>query len=297
MKAAIIDLGSNSFRLLLGTYIDGQWHNEPKRLWTTRLGNRDANGYLTEEAIQKGLDALRDIKEAVQAYGAEKVIGLATSAVREAPNGEEFMKEAVKVCPMEGRILTGEEEAYYGFRGAVGDYLGDEKHYALIDVGGGSTELALGDIHEVYWRRSYPVGAVRLQAIAEEGPQAVWEETRFLWDPMPIAGPFGEYIGIGGTITTLAAIHLKLHVYNPMKVQGHRLTREAIEGMVMELRYMTAEERSHVPGLPAGRADIIVAGAEIVTSFMDAYDIGYLVVSDSDGMEGMQAELVANKHV
>lgn len=297
MKAAIIDLGSNSFRLLLGTYIDGQWHNEPKRLWTTRLGKRDANGYLTEEAIQKGLDALRDIKEAVQAYGAEKVIGLATSAVREAPNGEEFMKDAVKICPMEGRILTGEEEAYYGFHGAVGDYLGDEKHYALIDVGGGSTELALGDIHEVYWRRSYPVGAVSLQAIAEEGPQAVWEETRFLWDPMPIAGPFGEYIGIGGTITTLAAIHLKLNAYNPMKVQGHRLTREAIEGMVMELRYMTAEERSHVPGLPAGRADIIVAGAEIVTSFMDAYDIGYLVVSDRNGMEGMQAELVANKHV
>ena len=292
VKAAIVDLGSNSLRLLLGTYDGKEWHNEPKRLWTTRLGKRAADGQLTEEAMTRSLDALKEIQGLIGSYGAARVVGVATSAVREASNGEAFMAEAVKVCPMEPNVITGEEEAALGFAGAISSFPGDERHFGLIDIGGGSTEIALGTAEGAYWNRSYPIGAVRLKERSDEGPQEVWQETRPWFDPLPIEGPFGEFIAVGGTATTLAAMHLKMTEYNPGLIQGHQLTRAVIEGMILELRYMTPEERLQVPGLPATRADIIVAGAEILTSFMDWHEIPHVIVSERDGMEGMQQHLV-----
>lgn len=292
VKAAIVDLGSNSLRLLLGTYDGKEWHNEPKRLWTTRLGKRAADGQLTEEAMTRSLDALKEIQGLIGSYGATRVVGVATSAVREASNGEAFMAEAVKVCPMEPNVITGEEEAALGFAGAISSFPGDERHFGLIDIGGGSTEIALGTAEGAYWNRSYPIGAVRLKECSDEGPQEVWQETRPWFDPLPIEGPFGEFIAVGGTATTLAAMHLKMTEYNPGLIQGHQLTRAVIEGMILELRYMTPEERLQVPGLPATRADIIVAGAEILTSFMDWHEIPHVIVSERDGMEGMQQHLV-----
>lgn len=292
VKAAIVDLGSNSLRLLLGTYDGKEWHNEPKRLWTTRLGKRAADGQLTEEAMTRSLDALKEIQGLIGSYGATRVVGVATSAVREASNGEAFMAEAVKVCPMEPNVITGEEEAALGFVGAISSFPGDERHFGLIDIGGGSTEIALGTAEGAYWNRSYPIGAVRLKERSDEGPQEVWQETRPWFDSLPIEGPFGEFIAVGGTATTLAAMHLKMTEYNPGLIQGHQLTRAVIEGMILELRYMTPEERLQVPGLPATRADIIVAGAEILTSFMDWHEIPHVIVSERDGMEGMQQHLV-----
>lgn len=292
VKAAIVDLGSNSLRLLLGTYDGKEWHNEPKRLWTTRLGKRAADGQLTEEAMTRSLDALKEIQGLIGSYGATRVVGVATSAVREASNGEAFMAEAVKVCPMEPNVITGEEEAALGFAGAISSFPGDERHFGLIDIGGGSTEIALGTAEGAYWNRSYPIGAVRLKERSDEGPQEVWQETRPWFDPLPIEGPFGEFIAVGGTATTLAAMHLKMTEYNPGLIQGHQLTRAVIEGMILELRYMTPEERLQVTGLPATRADIIVAGAEILTSFMDWHEIPHVIVSERDGMEGMQQHLV-----
>ena len=225
MKAAIIDVGSNSIRLLLGTYIDGQWHNEPKRLWTTRLGKRNEDGLLTTESMDASYKAFSEIATLAKDYGVDHCLAFATSAVREASNGIAFMEQAMTYCSMTYRILSGDEEAVYGFKGALQDRLADGLHYATIDIGGGSTELALGSKDSIYWSRSYPVGAVRLRPLSDEGPQRVWDETRFLWDPMMIEGTFGDFIGIGGTITTLAAIDLKMTEYDGHKIQGHKLSR------------------------------------------------------------------------
>lgn len=290
MKLAIIDVGSNSIRLLLGTYVDGEWHNEPKQLWTTRLGDRHTDGSLKEERMEQSYQAFSEIQKLVDSYGATQCLAIATSAVREASNGIEFMEQGKSFCNYEFRILSGDEEAVYGFKGALSDRLGDGLHYGIIDIGGGSTELAVGSLDEVYWSRSYPVGAVRLQGLSEEGPQSIWEETRFLWDPMILEGEFGDFIGIGGTITTLGAIDLKMTTYDPQQIQGHKLSRESIEGMIMSLRYMSREERLQVPGLQPGRVDIIISGAEILTSFMDAYEIPHIYISEQDGMEAIQQE-------
>jgi len=289
MKLGIVDLGSNSFRVLLGTYDGSNWQNEPKQLWTTRLGQRDAQGLLTEEAMERGLQALEEICAVLDAYGATIRIGLATSAIRESGNGKKFLEQAKQVCPMEYRVLSGEEEATYGFKGAT-VYENPDFHYATIDVGGGSTEIALGDAQHVYFTKSYPAGAVRMQEMSSKGPQCVWEETVHMWDELPITGTFGEFIGIGGTATSLAAIDLQMETYDPKRIQGHRLDRSTIEAMVLQLRYMSREERLQVKGLQPGRVDIIVPGAEIITSLMDTYQIGSIVISEADGLEGWQSQ-------
>lgn len=291
MKTAIIDVGSNSIRLLLGTYKNEQWYNEPKRLWTTRLGKRNDDGTLSTESMEASYKAFSEIDSFAKDYGVNQCFAFATSAVREASNGLDFMEKATTYCGMTYRILSGEEEAAYGFKGALRDRLSDGLHYATIDIGGGSTELALGSKDSIYWSRSYPVGAVRLKPLSDEGPQRVWEETRFLWDPMMIEGTFGEFIGIGGTITTLAAIDLKMAIYDGQKIQGHKLTRECIEGIILQLRYMSRDERLQVPGIQPGRVDVIVSGAEILTSFMDAYEVPHIFVSEQDGMEALQQEV------
>ena len=288
-KIGIVDLGSNSFRLLLGEYYGGTWKNQPKQLWTTCLGQRDDRGQLTEEALARGLEALQEIHRVMDEYGATTRIGLATSAIREAGNGKDFLDRAQQVCPMKYRILSGEEEATFGFRGAT-VYEAPDFHYATIDVGGGSTEIAVGHAGKVYAAKSYPAGAVRMQNVSLEGPQRVWEETAPMWEPLPIEGPLGEFIAIGGTATTLAAIDLKMETYDPAQIQGHRLERGTIEAMILQLQYMSREERLQVPGLQPGRVDIIVPGAEIITSLMDTYQIGSIVVSESDGLEGWQSQ-------
>lgn len=289
MKLGIVDLGSNSFRVLLGTYDGSNWQNEPKQLWATRLGQRDAQGLLTEEAMERGLQALEEICAVLDAYGATIRIGLATSAIREAENGRGFLERAQKVCPMEYRVLSGEEEATYGFKGAT-VFEDPDFHYATIDVGGGSTEIALGDAQHVYFTKSYPAGAVRMQDVSQEGPQRVWEETVHMWDELLITGTFGEFIGIGGTATSLAAIDLQMEIYDPKRIQGYRMDRGTIEAMILQLRYMSREERLQVKGLQPGRVDIIVPGAEIITSLMDTYQIGSIVISEADGLEGWQSQ-------
>lgn len=288
-RIGIVDLGSNSFRVLLGTYDGSQWQNEPKQLWTTQLGKRHSNGILTEESMERGLQALTEICKVLDAYGATIRIGLATSAIREAGNGQTFLEQAKQVCLMEYRVLSGEEEATYGFKGAT-VYENPDFHYATIDVGGGSTEIALGDRNHVYYTKSYPAGAVRMQEMSVEGPQRVWEETVHMWDELPIAGTFGEFIAIGGTATSLAAIDLQMESYDPKRIQGHRLDRGTVEAMILQLRYMSREERLQVKGLQPDRVDIIVPGAEIITSLMDTYQIGSIVVSEADGLEGWQSQ-------
>lgn len=129
-----------------------------------------------------------------------------------------------------------------------------------------------------------------MQDVSQEGPQRVWEETVHMWDELLITGTFGEFIGIGGTATSLAAIDLQMEIYDPKRIQGYRMDRGTIEAMILQLRYMSREERLQVKGLQPGRVDIIVPGAEIITSLMDTYQIGSIVISEADGLEGWQSQ-------
>lgn len=288
MKIAIFDMGSNSIRFMIGALENGTWLNSPKQIWTTRLGKRNEEGQLTEEAMAKTCKAIEEGLRLAQEAQCSDYICLATSAVREAPNGKDFAAHVEATYGVPVSIISGEEEGQYGFIGATADFLCEGHTCAIIDVGGASTEVALGSCQAITNVTSYPVGAVRLKAISDEGVQRVWEETKWLWNPITMDDTFSGFIGIGGTFTTLAAIDLELDFYDSKKVHGHRLSRETVEGLALRLRYMDEEELAQVKGLSLGRRDIIVAGTEIIASIMDAYDIGSLIVSEKDGMEGWQ---------
>lgn len=291
MKTAVIDIGSNSLRLMLSEYKSGHWVHSAKQLWTTRLGNRTSEGLLSEASMILTLEAMKEAKAEGVQFGATAFCAVATSAMRESPNGEEFARRITEETDIPVYIISGDEEAAIGFRGAMSDVLQGDKLGAIIDLGGASTEVAIGSLQCIEWSYSYPIGAVRLQSVSDEGLQRVWEETNGLWRPMPLLedSRFGGIVGIGGTITTLAAIDQGLNPYDPIKVHGYTLYREAVEAMALFLRYQSVEERKSVPGLMPGRADIIVAGAEILASFMDTYDIGSILVSEKDGLEGWHA--------
>lgn len=286
MKLGIIDIGSNSIRFMVGNKVEGEWQWGPKRLWTTRLGSKENNLALQVDRMDASLQALAEVLALGKEQGVEEFKVYATSAVREASNKDEFLERVKTTLGLSIVLLSGEEEGRYSFLGAAQDYTKDGKHALVFDLGGGSLELALGSAEGVYWSQSYPVGAVRMKPISDEGPQRIWEELKGLWPPLPIKGPFSEFVGVGGTITTLAAMDLQLENYDALKVQGHILSREKIEAQALFLRYMSEEELAAVKGLPASRRDIIVTGCEIIAAFMDAYDIGHIVVSDADGMEG-----------
>ena len=291
MKVAIIDIGSNSMRLLLGLYQENHWINEPKRLWTTRLGKRLDDGALSPEAMAASYQAMAEMKEAINGFGAQKVYALATSAVREAPNGQVFLEALQAIQPMDSRILTGQEEAQYGFLGALGEVVKKGDYYGIIDVGGGSTELAVGDEEGILWSQSYQMGAVRFQTLSQEGPEAVKAVSQALWQDLPQDLCVDQWIGIGGTATTLGAMDLAMEIYDGSRLQGHKVSRESIQGMIDELRTKSPEERRAIPGLQAGRADIITAGAEIVAAAMDFYGVNSLSMSERDGMEGFEEGL------
>lgn len=291
MKVAIVDMGSNSIRLLLGAYEGGSWHNESKRLWTTRLGQRLADGTLGVEAMEASYKALGEIQELGRDFGVEETYVLATSAVREAPNGPDFVKSIQERYAMDVRIISGHEEALNGFLGAAGDYLGSGGNYAIIDVGGGSTEIAIGNKGGLLWSHSYLMGAVRFQSLSEKGADAISEYVRPQWLSGPDTISVEDWIGIGGTATTLGAMDLAMEVYDPRAIQGHVMTLPRIESLVADLRMKSLEERRNIPGLQPGRADIIVAGAEVIVAVMKRYGAQRLILSERDGMEGFEAGL------
>ncbi|MGQ9557892.1 MAG: Ppx/GppA phosphatase family protein [Desulfurispora sp.] len=287
-RVAVIDLGSNSLRLLIA---DVSGPHSLKRLHfalkTTRLGEGIGGGYLLPGAVQRTLAALQEFQDQVAAWNCRKVAVVATSAVRDAANREDFCRLVERTTGWPVRVLQGEEEAQYSYRGVLlaGGF---PPGVVVADVGGGSSELTTQRSGQLI-SRSVPVGAVRM---TEGGHSAT--EIRRLLEPLvqPLAGePVGFLVGVGGTATTLAAIDLEMNLYQPEKVQGYALSRSRVEQIHRRLAGMTLEERRRLPGLQPARADIIVAGVQILLLLMELLGAGRLVVSEADLLDGLAVEL------
>lgn len=292
MKLALFDMGSNSVRLLLGEYKNAKWHNENKTLWTTRLGEKNGDSNLTSLAKQKTKEALLEGIELAKKYGASEFKALATGAVREADNGKDFAKEVYDELGVKVTILNGQEEANIGFVGAMQDKK-DDGSYVMVDIGGATTEIAIGTKEKLEFLESYKVGAVRMQSLSELSKDAIKDECRKIWPDLNEYQPL-KIVGIGGTFTSLAAMDLKLKVYDPKKVHGHVITRKWINKIQNTIREFSLAERKNIVGLSPKRAEIIVAGIDIVASLMDFYNIDEIEVSEKDGLEGAQELIVSS---
>jgi exopolyphosphatase/guanosine-5'-triphosphate,3'-diphosphate pyrophosphatase len=274
MIVAAIDQGTNTTRLVVGDVRDGRIEELHRESRITRLGEGvDARHKLLPVPIARVRNVLSDYRRTAEALGAERTLLVATSAVRDAENGEAFLGEIEWSYGFVTRLLSGDEEAELTRRG-VGE-LGPAT--LLVDIGGGSTELVLGDFHV-----SLPLGSVRFTERHGDDTAASIDAARSL---LPDLGP-EEAVGVASTITTLAALDLGLEEYDRERVHGHLLTRDAALAQLERLTALPLEERRRVPALDPERAPVIVAGSAILVGILDAYGLEAIRVSERDLLDG-----------
>lgn len=285
-KYAVVDIGSNSLRLMTGWQEKpGVWTFSPKELAMTRLGQgTEESQHLSPKGMEDSFQAMAAWQEKLAQI---PVCAVATSAVREAIDGQAFLAEVRARFGWHCRAISGLEEASLSFGGATAN-LSDNVTAAVIDIGGGSTEVAVGRDHELLWSHSYPMGAVRFtkgEVMASQEVSRLSRSCDQAWLPLDIQPEI--VIGVGGTLTTLAAMDLQLAVYDAKKVEGHVVTYGSLCRHIEKLQAMTPAERRHVPGLQPKRSDIIVAGLLIAKSFLEKYHVQAIRVSEQDLMEGI----------
>lgn len=283
MRVAAVDQGTNTTRLLVADVEDGELEEVSKRLEITRLGEGvDSRRRLLPLPITRVRNVLTDYRREAEQLGAERVLLVATSAVRDAENGEAFLGEIEWSFGFVTRLLSGDEEAELTFRGAAGRRVGST---LVIDPGGGSTEFVVGEAGAIRSRASVDVGSVRLTERFGEDVEAIAEHVRSVLPP-PIEAD--QVVGVAGTITTLAALDLGLAEPEGLGTNGHRLTVEAVRAQRERLAGLTLAERRELPGLHPKRAEVIVAGAVLVEWILDRF--GEIEVSERDILHGAALE-------
>lgn len=280
-----IDIGTNSTRLLIARIApDGRLDVVHTALTTTRLGENLAGGVLLDRAVNRTIECLAEYQAVSAEYGVDRMVVAATAAVREAANRDEFVKRVMDAVGFKVRVLSGTEEAAYGFLGVVSGLDLDPAGILVADVGGGSTEFVWLEEGSPACR-SLPVGAVRMT----ETPYTDTEITALIRPLTDERRGLGvrQLVGVGGTVTTLAAMALALEIYDPERVHGTRLNRATVEELLLRLETAGLAERKQMPGLQPERADIIPAGARIVRCIMRILAAPDLIVSEADILHGL----------
>jgi exopolyphosphatase / guanosine-5'-triphosphate,3'-diphosphate pyrophosphatase len=285
VRVGAVDLGTNTTRLLVAD-VDGERLDELHReTRITRLGEGvDARKRLLPVPIARVRNALSDYRRTLETLGAERVLAVATSAVRDAENGEAFLGEIEWSYGFTTRLVTGEEEAQLtrsGVRPPPGTL--------VLDIGGGSTELLLDDFHA-----SLDIGAVRFTErfvlTDPPAPEELDECARAVDAALAerAAGIAPERaLGVAGTVTALAALDLGLAAYDRDRVHGHRLSLEAARAQLARLAALPLAERRAVPALEPERAPVIVAGAVILTETLAQLGLMEIEVSEHDILDGI----------
>lgn len=300
MKLAAVDLGTNTCRLLLAEVEGGAIVNQGLRLgYVVRLGQGvDRSGRLDGEAAARTRRRLAVYAARIDAYAPHHRLLVATSVLRDAADGPEFLAAVERDFDLPNRVVGGEEEARLAFRGAAASLDLGSEDVAVVDVGGGSTEFAVGDPgRPPRFVRSLDVGAVRLteRFFADDPPtDAQWRAAVEFVDgllhaglPADVRAETGVLIGVAGTFTTLVAHELGLRVYDPALVHGHTLTVAQITSAIGLFRALTSAESGRLAGIQKGREDVILAGALIAQAACRAFGVEAAVVSEDDILEGI----------
>jgi exopolyphosphatase/guanosine-5'-triphosphate,3'-diphosphate pyrophosphatase len=288
-RYAVVDIGTNSARLMIAHIENGSIIADYKTLRLIRVGEgMMGERIIVPAAMERTKQALLEYMQISQDYSVDKgdFFAFATSAVRDAENKEEFCHFIKNECDIDIDIISGDREALLGFAGCI------DGEGAMFDIGGGSTEVMQGRLSDVRFAHSFQIGTVRMLQMFPNGddadPQA-FEQAHALaaktFAEVPHAGDL-RYSGIGGTATALAALDLGLTEYISERIQGHVITLHRAQALCDMLKSKTKEQRKAMSGLPEKKADVIVFGAIIFVEFMKAVGAASVVVSDSDNQEG-----------
>jgi exopolyphosphatase/guanosine-5'-triphosphate,3'-diphosphate pyrophosphatase len=299
MRVAVVDIGSNSTRLLVAELTGGRVTAELERRTTvTRLGaGVDAGGRLGEDAIGRVFATLDEYRGLIETHDPARRTAVLTSAVRDAANGEEFARTVQTRYGLEPHVLTGEQEAQLTFLGATSERDRDDTTQTLvIDIGGGSTELVIGAGREAGFHVSTQAGVVRQsERHFHHDPPTETELDELARDvrgtvtggvPQERRDGVERGIAVAGTATSLAAIAQRLEPYDPGRVHGYVLSRGECGRILRRLAALPLEQRRHTPGLHPDRAPTIVAGVSILLEVLTLFNLDEVEVSDHDILRG-----------
>ena len=290
----MIDVGTNSARLLVADVEGRRVTPVERRSTVTRLGRGvDLSGRLSAEAIEDACEAIGEYVERLWELGSGTVAVIATSAVRDADNGEAFVAELRERFALSARVLDGGEEAHLTYLGATAEKQ-PQAPTLVVDIGGGSTELIVGTGEAVAFHTSLQAGVVRHteRHIATDPPtpvemESLADDVRGAIEAVLEDAPAAEQgIAVAGTPTSLAAVEMGLDPYDPDRVHGHVLTLPSIQRMLSQLASVPLAERREIPGLHRDRAPTIVAGVVILVEAMRAFDLEEIAVSEHDILYG-----------
>lgn len=280
MKEAIIDVGSNSVRLML--WQDGKTVDKTAEI--TRLAeNMGAQATLQPSAVERTVRAVCFFYEKAKTFGAECISVFATAAVRNAVNGKEFTDAVKERCGVVVDVISGQEEATLGALGALNG--GDG---CVVDVGGASSEIIVVKNGVTVYSHSLSVGAVTLTDNSRDKrdvAESILRDKLSEYGKVPV-DRHCEIYAIGGTATNVAAITLKLPVYDREKVHGYRLTVNGLKKLVNELFATSVEKRDDIVGVQKGRGKIIACGTLLLLSIAEYLNAEEITVSESDNLEG-----------
>ncbi|HEX6765431.1 MAG TPA: Ppx/GppA phosphatase family protein [Polyangiaceae bacterium] len=297
MNVAAVDIGTNSVRLLI---TDPSGRELERRMRITRLGERvDASGALRANAIERTVAALSEYRASLVTHSVGRVRAVATSAARDARNKQDFFDAAERSLGTRPELLSGEMEALLSFSGATAELDVDDGPFLVVDIGGGSTELVLGEsVPEA--AISLQLGCVRLSEryLASDPPSSaeleaclseVGKELSRVRSAMDIERA-RLVVGLAGTVSALSALHLGLERFDANRTHHSMLLRADVEALFERLSKSTLSERRAFLVEP-GRADTIVGGAAALVRILRDFDISELLVSEHDILDGLAASL------
>lgn len=297
MRIATIDIGTNTVLLLVAEEgPDGELVAVEEHATITRLGeNVDRTRTLGEEAIARTTTCLSSYAEIVKRLGASRVAVVGTSAMRDAKGGERIRDHVNASFGVDARVISGDEEARLTFAGALSGlpYTFSSGEIAVFDIGGGSTEIVRGTLGQaksaarVAFAHSFDVGSVRMteRHVKSDPPTSAERDaiTRDVMSTLASLSPLASGqvpVAIAGTMTTLAAVSLKMATYDGARVHGHRMPTSELRRVVEELSALPLSKRQQVAGLEPKRADVIVAGGLVALAVLEKLEADSVVISD-----------------
>lgn len=298
MKRAVIDMGSNSVRLLLAECSGNRIVSSEKHLEMTRLGQGvDGTGLLQKKPMDETVAAVKRYREMAEAFGAEVPVAYATSAVRDAVNGGAFAEAVYHETGVPVEIIPGVLEAELGFLGVAATLDNPTEQILVVDIGGGSTECIVGSGRGIVFAESHKMGAVRMTGrYVTTDPIVPAERQQMIQGINDVINPLCKVLrqypykriyGIGGTLTTAAAMNLEMTVYDSKRIQHSQLSRHSLQKLIDKVFSLNIVSRCALAGLQAKRADVIPAGFQIMASLMDGLGAECFYASDADNLEGI----------
>lgn len=289
---AVIDIGSNTLRILIGQIQE----NRIKKLYSdrvvTRLGkNLIKTGFLDSEAIKTSIDTLKKFKKVSEKFNVSCIIAVGTSALREAKNSEYFC-ELVKPLGFNVEIISAKEEAYYTLLGVIDEELENEDSIFIVDIGGGSTEWIYYENQNIKMD-SIPIGALKIKELFLNNEpylkDEIFKAKEFIKKSIKSIPNFklGRFIATGGTASTLAMVYLGISNYSPEKTHMIGISANEFKRLLEKMLSVSLKERKKIKGIPSDRADIICSGLLILESFMEHLNIDEVLVSENGILEGI----------